>query len=48
MKECPECFRVIKGGGCVDVLVHRRKNKSRILKRVDMDDDSMFFEVMTL
>ena len=48
VKLCPECFRVIKGGGCVDVLVHRRKNKSRVLKRVDMDDKSMFFEVMTL
>ena len=48
VKLCPQCFRVIKGGGCVDVLVHRRKNKSRVLKRVDMDDKSMFFEVMTL
>jgi len=48
VKLCPECFRVIKGGGCVDVRVHRRKNKSRVLKRVDMDDKSMFFEVMTL
>ena len=48
VKLCPECFRVIKGGGCVDVRVHRRKNKLRKLKRVSGVVGSMFFEVMTL
>ena len=48
VKLCPECYEVVSGGGCVDVLVHRRKNKLRKLKRVSGVVGSMFFEVMTL
>jgi len=45
VKLCPECFRVIKGGGCVDVRVHRRKNKVRKLKRVSGVVGSMFLRL---
>ena len=48
VKLCPQCFRVIKGGGVVDVMVHSRKNKVRKLKRVSGVVGSIFFEVMTL
>jgi len=48
VKLCPSCYEIVSGGGCVDVLVHRRKNKVRKLKRVSGVVGSMFFEVMTL
>jgi len=48
VKLCPGCYEIVKGGGCVDVRVHRRKNKLRKLKRVSGVVGSMFFEVMTL
>ena len=48
VKLCPSCYQIVSGGGCVDVMVHRRKNKVRKCKRVDSVCSSIFFEVMTL